>query len=179
MTVSQSVSQCRWCTGKACSPGHRFSFPVTKLWPSGSEAPPTTSPAAAAGGGAAEDRREEDTSKEGQRQKGGNQRYRTEGTQCARTTRGEINWNKEGRIMGNNVVEEKTGSGEIFRISPAKLKEDTHEARWAVVPNISTLLLSLFHVSAAVSGPMVLIMSPLCSFNEGKHSTFHTMAAEH
>lgn len=31
--------------------------------------------------------------------------------------------------MGNKVVKQKTGSGEILRIGPAKLKEDTHEAR--------------------------------------------------
>lgn len=43
------VSQCRWCTGKACSPSHRFSFPETKLWPSGAESPPAVSRAAEAG----------------------------------------------------------------------------------------------------------------------------------
>ena len=42
-------SQCRWCTGKAYSPSHRFSSPETKLWPSDSESPPTTSQATQAG----------------------------------------------------------------------------------------------------------------------------------
>jgi len=43
------VSQCRWCTGKASSPNHRFASLGTKLWPLDSEFPPTGSRAAQAG----------------------------------------------------------------------------------------------------------------------------------
>ena len=64
-------SQCRWCTGKAYSPSHRFSSPETKLWPSDSESPPTTSQATQAGREESEGEKD-NRGRRRRRRKGGN-----------------------------------------------------------------------------------------------------------